>query len=122
MVCEMITKEDLEKKREKISEIKQSHREIEAATAKNSSIFVSIDYDAAKRDRDLGLVPDEEWERFLDYYGTMRSYHRIFSEGKQKEDHRELERKLEKQLEDMEKEYRAQNSISNRLKRFFSAE
>lgn len=118
----MVTKEDFEKKRAKISEIKRLHRQIESETSKNAAIFIGIDFESAKRDRDLGLVPDGEWERFLDYYGTMRSYHRIFSEGKQKEDHRELERKLEKQLEDMEKEYRAQNSISNRLKRFFSAE
>ena len=118
----MVTKEDLEKKRAKISEIKQLHMEIEAETAKNASIFMRIDFEAAKRDRDLGLVPDEEWDRFLFHYGAMRSYYRAFMDGKQAEGHREFERHMEKQLEEMEKEYRSQNSISNRLKRLFSDE
>lgn len=112
----MVTKEDLDKKRATIAEVKRAHREIEAAVAQGAAWFMKIDFDAAKRDRALGLVPDEEWDRFMEDYSLMRTHYRIFSEGEQAANHRAFEQQLEKQLAEMEQEYRRQNGLTNRLR------
>lgn len=114
-----VSREDIDRKRKALAEIKQSHRELNAAYAESSRIYLSIDFEKAKEAHRLGLVPAGEWEDFLFRYSGLREQHAHFTSESWYLDQRKVEESLENSIAELEREFRKQNSFLRRLKRFF---
>lgn len=114
-----VSREDIDRKRKALAEIKQSHRELNAEYAESSRTYLSIDFEKAREAHRLGLVPDGEWEDFLFRYSGLQAQHECFTSESWYLDQRKVEEGLEDSIAELEREFRKQNGLLHRLRLFF---